>query len=83
MSCCGINSYCVIGADKPEEREVIEPFLHEAMLMRDFQHLNVLGIIGVSFDPDGSPMVVLPFMANGDLRQYVMNANLVDKEKDN
>lgn len=63
--------------DKPEEKEVIESFLHEAKLMRDFRHANVLGIVGVAFDPDGSPMVVLPYMANGDLRRYVMNADLV------
>jgi serine/threonine protein kinase len=63
--------------DKPDEREVIEPFLREAVLMRGFNHTNVLGIVGVSFDRDGSPMVILPFMAHGDLRRYIMNAELV------
>jgi serine/threonine protein kinase len=78
-----MNEHLLIGfssTDKPEEKEMIEAFLHEAVLMKDFRHLNVLGIVGITFDPDGSPMVVLPFMANGDLRRYVMNADLVSAE---
>lgn len=54
-----------------------ELFLREALLMKDFWHAHVLGVIGVTFDPDGSPMVVLPFMANGDLRKYIMSTELV------
>lgn len=54
-----------------------ELFLREAVLMKDFWHVHVLGVIGVTFDPDGSPMVILPFMANGDLRKYIMNTELV------
>lgn len=49
-----------------------ELFLREALLMKDFWHAHVLGVIGVTFDPDGSPMVILPFMANGDLRKYII-----------
>lgn len=63
--------------DKPEETEMAELFLREAVLMRGFKHPHVLGVIGVTFDPDGSPMVVLPFMANGDMRTYIMNSKLV------
>jgi len=54
-----------------------ELFLREAILMKDFHHVHVLGVIGVSFDGDGSPMVILPYMANGDLRQYITSAQLV------
>lgn len=61
---------------KPEETEMAELFLREAVLMKDFWHVHVLGVIGVTFDPDGSPMVILPFMANGDLRKYIMNTEL-------
>ena len=45
--------------------------------MKEFRHSNVLRIIGVCFDFDGGPMVVLPFMANGDMRQYILNPNMV------
>jgi serine/threonine protein kinase len=62
---------------KPDESEMVELFLREAVIMKDFRHHNVLRIIGVTFDGDGSPMVILPFMANGDLRQYILNPKLV------
>ena len=71
---CGVS---VLAADKPEETEMAELFLREAILMKDFHHVHVLGVIGVSFDSDGSPMVILPYMANGDLRQYITRAQLV------
>jgi len=63
--------------DKPDETEMAELFLREAILMKDFHHVHVLGVIGVSFDSDASPMVILPYMANGDLRQYITSAQLV------
>jgi len=56
---------------------MVELFLREAVIMKDFDHINVLRIVGVSFEADGSPMVVLPYMANADLRQYIMNPNHV------
>jgi serine/threonine protein kinase len=67
--------YCE--AVKPEECEMVELFLREAIIMKDFDHANVLRIIGVTIEADGSPMVILPFMANGDLRQYILNPLLV------
>jgi len=66
-----------VDVDKPDETEMSELFLREAILMKDFHHVHVLGVIGVSFDSDGSPMVILPYMANGDLRQYITSAQLV------
>ena len=41
--------------------------------MKNFGHINVLTLIGVSFEENGSPLVVLPFMRNGDLLSYVRN----------
>ena len=58
---------------------MVELFLREAVIMKDFRHRNVLQIVGVSFEPDASPMVVLPYMANSDLRQYIMNPSLVSE----
>jgi len=56
---------------------MVELFLREAVIMKDFRHPNVLHIVGITFDCDSSPMVVLPFMANGDMRQYILNPSLV------
>jgi len=58
---------------------MVELFLREAVIMKDFRHRNVLRVVGVSFEADGSPMVVLPYMANADLRQYIMNPSLVSQ----
>lgn len=43
------------------------------MIMKNFEHPNVLGLLGLTFDPSGSPLVVLPFMEHGDLRSYLLN----------
>lgn len=46
-------------------------FLEEGLMMRDFEHDNVLALIGVTFDSSGLPMVITPFMLYGDLRSYI------------
>ena len=48
-------------------------FLREALLMKDFQHANVLSLIGISMSDGHIPMVILPYMGNGDLRTYISN----------
>ena len=50
----------------------IKSILHESILMKDFDHPNVLNVLGVGFNTDnGLPFVVLPFMVNGDLKMYL------------
>ena len=40
--------------------------------MLDFHHPNILRLVGVCFDTqDTLPMIVLPYMANGDLRHFL------------
>ncbi|XP_043931698.1 tyrosine-protein kinase Mer-like [Protopterus annectens] len=55
----------------------LDAFLMEAELMKDFNHPNVLGLLGISFEnrPDQQipiPMVILPFMSHGDLRTFLI-----------
>ena len=52
-----------------------EEFLNEGLLMKDSIHPNVLNLIGICFDTDESPLVILPFMSNGDLLSYIRNEN--------
>ena len=41
--------------------------------MLDFQHPNVISLLGVCFDTeDNLPLIVLPLMANGDLKSYLV-----------
>ena len=48
-------------------------FFAESCIMTKFQHPNVLGLLGVCFDsPDGIPLLVLPFMVNGNLKTYLV-----------
>jgi len=49
----------------------IKSFLQEGLMMKDFKHHHVLTLIGVCFEDEGSPMVVLPYMQNGDLLSYI------------
>ena len=40
--------------------------------MKDFKHPNVLSLTGICFDtPDGIPYILLPYMANGSLKDYL------------
>ncbi|XP_072046280.1 plexin-A2-like [Amphiura filiformis] len=49
-------------------------FLEEGLIMKDFNHNNVLGLIGLTFDPQGNPLVILPLMKNGDLKSFLKKA---------
>ncbi|XP_054163112.1 hepatocyte growth factor receptor-like isoform X2 [Oppia nitens] len=53
----------------------VESFLQEGLMMKDFKHHNVLTLIGVCFEDEGTPIVVLPYMLNGDLLSYIRNEN--------
>ncbi|CAM6031887.1 unnamed protein product, partial [Sphagnum compactum] len=51
----------------------IESFLQEGLLMKKFEHCNVLKLRGICFDEDNFPLVLLPFMSEGDLLSYIRN----------
>ena len=40
--------------------------------MKELDHPNIVGLLGVCFDtPDGYPYLILPFMVNGNIRDYL------------
>lgn len=53
----------------------IECLLQEALLMKDFNHPNVMPLIGLVVHKEGSPQLVMPFMYNGDLLKFVRDAS--------
>ena len=64
-------SFCTPDISQPEN---IDNFVKESILMLGFDHPNVLKLLGVCFDTtDYLPLIVLPFMANGDLRSYLLS----------
>ncbi len=51
----------------PEE---VEKFLEEAVVMQDFDHPNVVSLLGISLFSDNF-CILMPLMSNGNLHQYV------------
>ncbi|XP_041090441.1 tyrosine-protein kinase receptor UFO-like isoform X2 [Polyodon spathula] len=64
-------------------RSEMEDFLREAACMKEFDHPNVMKLIGVclqNVESEGypSPVVILPFMKHGDLHSYLLYSRLGD-----
>ena len=49
----------------------IASLVDEIVRMKDFQHLNVLTLMGVALDNRNSPCLVMPYMSNGSLVEYL------------
>ena len=60
----------------------IENFLEECSKMKHFSHPNVVPLIGVSFDKENNPAMVLPFMNNGDVKAYLLSQRVSDTDVD-
>uniref|UniRef100_H3AMI0 receptor protein-tyrosine kinase n=1 Tax=Latimeria chalumnae TaxID=7897 RepID=H3AMI0_LATCH len=58
----------------------IEEFLSEAACMKDFDHPNVIKLLGVCLKVNSrqipKPMVILPFMKYGDLHSFLLRSRL-------
>ncbi|KAM6916676.1 tyrosine-protein kinase Mer [Xenentodon cancila] len=67
--------------DSFSQRE-IEEFLNEAACMKDFNHPNVIRLLGVCLEVASGhfpkPMVILPFMKYGDLHSFLLRSRLGD-----
>uniref|UniRef100_A0A6Q2XTX0 receptor protein-tyrosine kinase n=1 Tax=Esox lucius TaxID=8010 RepID=A0A6Q2XTX0_ESOLU len=67
--------------DNFSQRE-IEEFLNEAACMKDFDHPNVIRLLGVCLEVGSGhfpkPMVILPFMRYGDLHSFLLRSRLGD-----
>ncbi|XP_028652499.1 tyrosine-protein kinase receptor UFO isoform X2 [Erpetoichthys calabaricus] len=64
-------------------RSEMEDFLREAACMKEFDHPNVMRLLGVclqNVESEGypSPVVILPFMKHGDLHSYLLYSRLGD-----
>ena len=65
-----------------QQKADIEKFLREGVMMRGLEHRNILHLVGMCVDSDvdrgfSSPLIVLPFMKNGDLRTFLRNDQIV------
>lgn len=66
----------MLATDSWNKPENVEIFLREALIMKDFQHPNVIGLLGVCFEESG-PSIVLEFMVNKDLHSYIKDEEKV------
>ncbi|XP_078000748.1 tyrosine-protein kinase Mer-like [Glandiceps talaboti] len=66
----------------PSKQELLA-FIKEGIVMKDFDHPNVMNLVGICLEEDLTaeiaqvkPMVILPFMENGDLHSFLQNNRL-------
>ena len=45
--------------------------MEESIKMKDLNHPNILGLIGICIERGTAPYIVMPFMANGSLLSYL------------
>ena len=57
------------GASDPEKEE----FLKEALLMSNFKHEHIIGLLGVCLDNDPQ-FIILELMEGGDLLSYLRSS---------
>jgi len=49
-----------------------EEFIKECIISKQFDHPNVLGLIGVSIiQREALPLMILPYMHNGDVKSFL------------
>ena len=50
----------------------IAEFMEECNVAKNFDHPNVLSILGISFTPEeNKPLMVMPYMHHGDVKSYL------------
>ena len=49
----------------------VDKFVEESLKMGRFTHVHVMGLIGVCLDSGSAPLIIMPFMENGSLLNYL------------
>ena len=62
------SSSSVLGFFTQDE---IHSILQESLKIKQFNHPNILSLIGMCFDSGPAPYIVMPYMAKGSLLTYL------------
>ena len=49
----------------------VDKIVDESTKMSRFKHSHVMGLIGVCLDTGSAPYIIMPYMANGSLLNYL------------
>ena len=49
----------------------VDSLVEEGLKMSQFRHANVMCLVGVCLDTGSAPWIIMPFMANGSLSNYL------------
>ena len=64
--------WCTVTAGlSPVTQEEVDKFIEESLKMKEFHHRHVMGLHGICLHEPSSPMIIMPFMSNGDLLSYL------------
>ena len=53
------------------DQQKVNNFIEESLTMSRFKHAHVMGLIGVCLNAGSAPYIVMPYMANGSLLNYL------------
>ncbi len=59
------------------QKDLVTDLLKECVKMQEFDHPNVLKLLGVCLDGGPAPYIVMPFMSSGSLLSFLRK----DREK--
>ena len=77
---CYVHNISIVGF---VQQDLVKNLLRECDKMKDFDHPNVLMLIGVCLDGGPAPYIIMPFMTNGSLLSHLKeNRSSLVKEPD-
>ena len=53
------------------EQGEIDEIMEESLKMKHFDHQNILSLIGVCIEATPAPYIVMPYMSNGSLLEFL------------